>query len=133
VEDAVEAEGVAGVVAVDVAVRAAIAQVPLLDRHLVLARPQPLLHEVRLRVGTVEEVRRRLELALDVDERHARWGADLSLTHRSFLACDSVRCRRARSAGTQGARRAGGSARPRTPGISPATRSRRATARVRDG
>ena len=63
VEHAVEAVGIALVVAVDVAPAAAVARLPALDRHLVLARAEPLHQQVWVGVGAEDEVARGVELA----------------------------------------------------------------------
>jgi hypothetical protein len=52
-EDAVEPIGLAIAVAMGVVPSAPVANIPALDRHLVLPRPEPLDEEVRVGVGAV--------------------------------------------------------------------------------
>jgi hypothetical protein len=92
VEHPVEAVGVALVVAVHVPPAAAVADVVDVDVHLVLARAEPLLEQVRLGVGPEDELTGGVELAGDIDERHARRGADLRLAHGVSLSAVKARC-----------------------------------------
>ena len=76
VEHAVEGVLLAGRVGVEVAVAAAGAEVVALDLHLVAARSEPLLDQVGFGVSPEHRLDGGVELALEVDERHALWGGD---------------------------------------------------------
>ena len=75
-------------VGVDVAPVAAVADLPPLDGHLVLAGAEPLDEQLGIGVGLEHEVSRRVELAGDVDEGQA-WGLDLvvAMVRASFRWC----------------------------------------------
>jgi hypothetical protein len=87
VEHAMEAVLVALVVPVDVPPAAAIADVVLVDDHLVLAGTQPLLDQLGVRVRPKDQVARRVELAGDVDERDPGVRGDLRRGHHRLLSC----------------------------------------------
>src|SRR5689334_15502814 len=90
-EYAVETPGVALVVAVDEPPRAAVADVPAVDRHRVLAGTEPLHEQLGLGVGAKDDVARSVEFTGDVDEGHAGRGIDLRGGHHSSLSCSGAR------------------------------------------
>ena len=127
---------VAGIVGVDVAPRAAVAQVVAVDRHRVLARPEPLRQQLRLGERAVDERRaaRRARGCVRTCGTPGSAVTCISVMTCSFLSDRLVAIGRSPApAAPRAAPPAARSSVPSTPGIRPATRSPRGAARPAGG